>query len=40
MRVVGAFMALNVDWYDVENERTWVWVLCVLIVCYFNYALF
>jgi len=47
MRVVEAFMALNFDWYDVEKcylmwlrvlwlcERTWVWVLCMPILCYY-----
>jgi len=45
-------MALNIDYGDVEKyqlnwlrvlgcfERTWVWVLCMPFMCYFNCVLF
>jgi len=48
MRVVEAFMTFNVSCCNIEKvlaqvvestllcKRTWVWVLCMPIVCYFN----
>jgi len=52
MQVVGAFMTINVSWYNMEKyqlkwlrvfsciERTWIQVLCMSFVCYLIYYYF